>query len=133
MGENKADVRRRGLQQRDGFLQIGRIERIVTIKRQHDRRACAGNAGIAGGAGALIVLPNHLYRFVERRQFRPGIVARAIVNDDQFEIPRRLAGKRIQKLIDEPTAIIAGDDHADRGSFLDRWHGWRRGLLTAVY
>ena len=107
----KRDFRCRG-KGRERSLEIRGFEQVVGVHHAEKRAARAGGSSIAGARQALPLDVQHAgarAREVSQQPARRAVV-RAVVDDDHLEVLVGLGLEAVERLVEIPAEVVAGDD-----------------------
>src|SRR5439155_18917756 len=95
----------------------GRREEPVVVVQENDVRALRGaQPDVARGAGSPVLLPEVPDPLAKAGRHGGRAVGRSVVDDRDLDRRMRLPERALDRLADEASAVVRGDDHAH-----ERW------------
>ena len=101
-------------QRREMLFDLGRAPEVVGVYRRDQRRAGVAHAGVPGRRDAAVLLPDERKARLGagiRLDNPRGVVAGAVVDDDDFQIAMGLRAHRAQRLNHRARGVIGGNDY----------------------
>ena len=94
---------------------------IVRIQRADEFPSRGSDAGIARGGKPLVLLKDRANLIAERADHLAAVIARAIVDNDKFDVAVGLPQHAVNRLFDILGMVVMGNDDANK------WKGFRHG------